>query len=218
MTTVLAVQIDGDVIIGSDSLTTQGSISNTLTGPKFFAVGNVIYGVAGTTRLMDVLRFGGLPDYDSSVDGPAQEWIFQKWVPAFRDLLAAEPFLLEEDHSMESGNVFMVLEGVVYEMDSYYSWYESGSGIVVGGSGCVFALGALGVMQSRGDTIGTDEVCEALQVAARFDRYTGGTIVATRASTFLAMSKEKAAFLSSKDDRLETPQPRKGVRWKTKTT
>jgi ATP-dependent protease HslVU (ClpYQ) peptidase subunit len=70
----------------------------------------------------------------------------------------------------------MAINGVIYIIDSDYSWISDTSGLFAIGSGSQFALGAMHAIMPKGKiTLPTARkvALKAIATAARFDPYTG---------------------------------------------
>lgn len=176
MTTLIMVQTPDDVILGWDGLMTNGNESTMLVEPKFFVNNGIVYGLAGTKRASDLLAYEDLPAYDPIGYPDRKKWIVREWIPVFRDLLAAEPALVDEDGRLAGCSIVMVVGGQAFELDNLLNAAQSIEGIYTVGSGGSFARGAL----FAGAT-----VMEALHVAADIDPYTGGAFTVASAREYI---------------------------------
>lgn len=174
MSTLLMVQERGDVLLGWDSQLTKGNQITYMKERKFWAQGEVVYGVGGLVRAKSLLESSDLPTYD--YEAKPRDWVVQQWVPAIRKVLRGETSLTDDDGDMTGWNLFMVVGGEAFTVDTMFDPAQSESGLYAMGSGSEFALGAL--------TVGAT-ISEALRAAETLDVYTGGMLWSKRASEFL---------------------------------
>jgi len=192
VTTLLMVQTPDDVLMGWDSQMTSSNETGTLPYPKVFINNGIIYGVTGLSRASDLLQFSELPTYDPAV--PPRKWLVTEWVPAFRDIMAGDPSLFDEEtgHIKDFG-VMVVLAGQAFQFDVLLNPSQRVEGIYSAGSGGDYAMGSiynavvidsLATRDTRWATLRTSMI-EALEVAARIDPYSGGPFFAVYASDYL---------------------------------
>jgi len=174
MTTIIMVQLDDDVKIGSDSQTTAGGEVWNMTNPKVIVNNGIIIGTAGEMRLLDILEYTDLPAYEDDID--ARKWMVTKFVPHLRAAFTkAEIKPMDEDGCYPIG-LLVVVDGQVFEIDSSLAVGQVHSGLYSVGSGHEYALGAL----EAGAT-----VMEALTIARNHDNGTGGELTVVLASNLL---------------------------------
>lgn len=178
MTTLVMVKTNDDVILGWDSLNTNGREQNSGAEPKVFVRDGIIYGVAGSIRGADLVQTADLPVY---TEGDPRLWLIREWVPAMRAELANERHLVEENGSLTNVAFMCVVAGQPFEFDSLLSPTQNSDGIYTAGSGGDYARGALYAGAS---------VMEALHVAGRIDAYTGGAYTVAMASRYLEVHGE----------------------------
>lgn len=180
MTTLVMVQTDDDVILGWDSLMTNGNEQTQNVAPKFWVQDGIIYGVSGLVRAGDVIESLDFPTYDGS---DPRKWIIRKWAPVYREAVENQASLWNDDKGgMRDFALFMVVGGQAFDVDGVFSPTQNSDGIYTAGSGSDFARGVL----NNGGT-----VMEALSAAAATDAYTGGDLIAKSAKALL---DESAAF------------------------
>lgn len=191
MTTLIAVQKNGDVELGWDAQMTRANEVSFLKTPKMFVNGDVIYGVTGILRAGDLIETAEFPPYDGS---DPRKWIIREMVPELKALFRDEPVLLNEEGAMNEWGLMMIVDGEAFLLDSLFNPTQSIEGIYTMGSGGDYARGAL--------FAGTS-VMGALVVAASIDPYTGGALTTCLASKFLEANSEHTS--AGDDARLETP-------------
>lgn len=161
MTTILAIESEGTVQVGFDSQATADDAIE-LAQPKVFENNGATYGVAGTVKFLNELRYADLPTPGTDPD----KWVTQDLIPVIRDLIERVG-LEKNDQGEYEIHILAVVTGRVYEIVGDLSWVRNTTGVYAAGSGQQFALGAL--------TAGAD-IHKALKVAAHHDPYTGGTL------------------------------------------
>lgn len=194
MTTIVAQQVGNDVLFGWDSLSVQGNEKAELLTPKVFANGGVVYGVAGNARVLDLLAYSDLPEYDGS---EPRRWLVTKWIPEMRALFQEEPAMVDEEGAVEGAMLLVAVGGRVFETDPLLFMAERRSGMYTLGSGGQFALGAL---------LAGATVYGAVRVAADLDPYTGGTIHSKLASELV---KESGWTMPEERAKMEAPSEEK---------
>ena len=165
MTTILAIETPNRVTIACDSMASGNDVIQ-LEQPKIFENHGVTYGVAGTVRLLNELRYADLPSPEQ--DDDLDEWMTRRLTPALRQLITD---MGEEKNDGGEYNLHILATtgGRVYEITGDLAWIRNTSGVYAAGSGGPFALGAI----SAGATIE-----QALEIAAKHDPYTGYSLTA----------------------------------------
>lgn len=175
MTTVIMKQTEDDVIIGWDAQASAGNERSSLVQPKAFERDGLVFGVAGTTLAMAMLKVMCIPEYDGE---DPYSWLCGVFTPVLGEASAKAGLITKQGGTKYS--LLAVVNGDVFSFDGSLSPSSTESGIHSVGSGSYFALGAL----HAGVT-----VMEALSVAATLDIHTGGTLTVTTASELVKGSK-----------------------------
>lgn len=168
MTTILAIETPDNVTIACDSMASGNDVIQ-LEQPKIFENHGVTYGVAGTVRILNELRYAELPSPEAGVD--LDQWMTRTLTPALRQLIADMGEEKNDDGEYEL-HILATTGGRVYEITGDLAWIRNTSGVYAAGSGGPFALGAI----SAGSTIE-----QALEIAAKHDPYTGYALTAIQA-------------------------------------
>lgn len=179
MTTLIMRQTDKDVELGWDSQMTRANEATSLVAPKVFVNGGLVLGVTGLTRAVDLLETTEFSAYDPALS--PRHWLIKVFTPALQEALAAQPYLMSDEGTLEGWGFMVVVAGQAFQFDSMYNPAQNSDGLYTMGSGGDYARGALAVGAS---------VLEALEAAARVDPYTGGKLTVTLASEYLASNGE----------------------------
>lgn len=165
MTTIIAIETPNGVKIACDSMATGNDVVQ-LEQPKVFENCGVTYGVAGTVRILNELRYAKLPIPEYRMD--LDQWMTRALIPALRQLISDIGEEKNDDGEYEL-HILAAMYGRVYEITGDLAWIRNSSGIYAAGSGGPFALGAI----SAGASIE-----QAIEIAAKHDPYTGYTLTA----------------------------------------
>lgn len=193
MTTIIAVQGDGFCVIGVDSRIStfedSGYASQIMTlregTTKVAANGKYLLGVAGDVRAINILHHVFQPPQPpiNTTGKKLDEFMTAKFIPALRECFEQQGYASPESNEEKrhiaehDSTVLVAVNGSVYVIDGDYSWASDATGIYALGSGGAYALGAMQVSvgSKRKMTIPLSKSLslKALNVASRFDPYTG---------------------------------------------
>lgn len=193
MTTVSAIQGLGYAVIGSDSRTTdEGKIYELPSDiSKIVSVGKYLIGITGMLKTIPALAYQFTPSpAPATAKGAAlDKFITKTFIPELEAFLsknfpeAVAPKDREknktEDDVTEPFAFLVVVNSVVYEIDSDFTWIRDQRGVYGVGSGSDYAIGSLLTnLVSAPSSIEEDErrVRISLEVASRMDKDTGGDI------------------------------------------
>jgi ATP-dependent protease HslVU (ClpYQ) peptidase subunit len=182
MTTLAAVQGDGWCVIGAESRATDedGFPMDVSHVGKVFQSGPCLIAAAGSSRGCNILQFAWTaPAYGKSKS--TDEYITKTLIPAMRKAFNEAGFETKpNESSAEVDNEFLVaIKGVIYNIEANYAWERCAVGIYTAGSGGKIALGALGALgadKAMNATRASAIVKKAIQVAIRWDVFSGGAI------------------------------------------
>jgi len=160
VTTILAIETPDGAQIAWDSMASGNDIIQ-LAQPKVFENNGITYGVAGTVRFLNELRYADLPKPNEGAD--LDRWMTLELTPALRQLIDAMGEEKSEDGEYDL-HILAVVRGRVYEITGDLAWIRNTSGVYAAGSGGPFALGAISAGAS---------IKQALEIAAKHDPYTG---------------------------------------------
>lgn len=169
MTTILATVDDKNKITFAwDSQVTSGVRAKNGID-KVFANGPIVFGVAGTVRTLNILRYMHVPDQEKYRDNyDTRRYIVTKLIPAIiKSLKEVDAAYMADSQVDTESHILVAVDDVVGYIGGDLSFVEDELGVYGVGSGSSFALGAIAV--------GADEKT-ALQVAATFDLYTNDDI------------------------------------------
>lgn len=177
MTTVSAVQTEDDVLLAWDSKTTHDNEQYTSGHSKVFCKDGIVFGISGYTRVHNLIYSMDLPEYDGS---DARKWINKKLIPAIKAEIietGSDRLLLDPDDGTAQGwGWFVIVDGIVFLVDSTWGPNVSEEGVYGLGSGADYAKGAY----YAGVTIK-----EAVEIASSLDPYSGGPINYSTASELI---------------------------------
>lgn len=182
MTTIIAVQLGDDAIIGWDSMATRDNEQSSMVRPKFVVNNGIVFGVTGTTRASDILETMEVPEYEG---GNKRKWVIRELVPVLRANLANEKALVNPDDESVNFGVLVVVDGEVFLLDALMSPLQTVEGIYTLGSGGDYARGALYWVRDKYRALDEEDVLDALHVASQIDPYTGGARIVTRARSYV---------------------------------
>lgn len=144
MTVIVGVEKDGEVWIGGDS----AGVSNWTVMPradsKVFRVGEFLYGIAGSFRGGNVLRYGFTPP--ARLEGEdTLVYLNTRFVDGLRAALAAAGAKGTENgvDMTDSLSFLLGYRGRLYEIGADFQVGFNGGGYAATGSGWAVALGAL---------------------------------------------------------------------------
>lgn len=152
--------------MGGDSAATDTYLDQTIRAePKVFRVGSFVYGVSGSVRLSQLLRFAFKPSVQVGKDDHG--YLVTQWVDELRQVLKDKGHAMKHWETEAIGGSFLVgYRGGLYEVHSDYQVGRPKAGFAAVGSGGQVALGAL---FASTDKPPKERIRTALQAAARFN-------------------------------------------------
>lgn len=192
MTTIVAIQGDNFCVVGTDSRVSSFDesgmayqITTLGTGScKVASNGRYLLGAAGDVRAINILHHAFTPPAPSfRTGGEALDgFITNKFIPSlqicFENTGYAVPDMAEDKTHMseQSSTILVAINGVIYIIDSDYSWTSDRTGIYAIGTGSSYALGAIQAL-SAGKPMTVQKartvVQKSLSITSKFDPYTG---------------------------------------------
>jgi ATP-dependent protease HslVU (ClpYQ) peptidase subunit len=191
MTTIVALQGDGYVVLGTDSrissVDSDGFVSRVHTMnsniSKVCQISGMLIGVAGDVRAINLVSHALQVQAPSSSlkAKKLDEFVTNKFIPSLRSCFDANgyspPSRETSEHVAEQGSeIILAVNNVVYQIDTDYAWSNDANGMYAIGTGAQYALGALAILfTSKQQTIAASkkQCLAALSTAARFDPHTG---------------------------------------------
>lgn len=192
MTTIVAIQGDGYVVMGTDSristLDGDGYVSRVHTMSsnisKICQISGMLIGVAGDVRAINLVSHAlqVQPPSASLKNKKLDEYITNKFIPSLRGCFETNgyspPHREASEHVAEQGSeMILAVNSVIYQIDNDYAWSNDATGLYSIGTGGQYALGALATMfpgKHRHTIASCKKAClSALAIAAKFDPHTG---------------------------------------------
>lgn len=192
MTTIIGIQGDGFCLVTADSRISElegdkGLISQFFSlresHSKLAVNGRYILGAAGDLRAINILHHAFQPPAaPPTLRGKKLDhFVTVKFIPALRECFEAQGYAIpdkdEKKHIAEhASTIMMAVNGVIYIIDSDYSWLSDSSGLFAIGTGAQFALGAMHALMPKTKInlhTARKMALKAIATAARFDAYTG---------------------------------------------
>ena len=179
MTTICAVQGNGWVVVGWDSNVADEGGRAYLADKSWSKVvqrNNWLLGAAGDVRAINLLQHQFEPPKTDLTGARLDKLVVSVVIPSLREIFEANGYTSNTRSSGEQhgSELLFVVNGVVFEIGMDWSWCRDAGGMYSVGSGGDYALGYL-YGQPRFQT--ADEarigILKALNIAARFDRFTG---------------------------------------------
>lgn len=146
MTCIVAIETRSGVVMGSDSFVGAGKYGADVTAaPKIFQRGGWLCGVAGSTRVANLLEHT-LKWPRASPSATERDAIVA--VRAMTKLLAKDEFCVENEDGRNSlySEVIIAAGGRAYVVGGDLSVHRSAHGYIAVGCGAPIALGALAVL------------------------------------------------------------------------
>ena len=185
MTTLAAYQGEGWATIGCDSRATDevGNIMDLAT-PKILENGPYLIAVAGSSRGGNILQYGWSPPKPPSSNNllVLDKFVTGKLIPAIRKVFIDSGFDMKDDGAVAmTDSVFLIaFNGIVYWINSDYSWDRDVRGIYYHGSGGIaaaVAMTALNIDKCKDSKSAEKVIARAVDIATQWDVYSHGPII-----------------------------------------
>jgi len=180
MTTLAAVQGSGWAVFGVDSRVVEDSgrvYSLPSSQSKLVRRGPYLMSAAGDLRAINILEHVFEPPDPSDRSGrKLDRFISTLFLPELKDTFEHAGYGKDNQHASV---IFVLVNGVVYELGEDYSYMRDSLGLYACGSGGDYAIGALHALidepvESRGVDDAKAAVKHALGIASKLDTGTGG--------------------------------------------
>lgn len=177
MTCIVGVQGTKSAVIGGDSAAVSGWTMTSHADPKVFAVGAFVYGIAGSFRLGDVLRWQFEPP--ALDDDDLDAYMHTAWIDALRETMTAKGYARKENEveTLDDGQFMVATRGRLYVVWQDYQIARPMFGYDAIGCGRGIALGALATLKGGP---GRKHVLTALTATARHNIGVRGPFVVRR--------------------------------------
>lgn len=192
MTTIIGIQGEDFALACADSqvsdISTDGAVTQVVTlresSGKLGTNGRYILGAAGDVRAINILHHAFVPPAaPPNLKGKKLDhFMTVKFIPALRECFEtqgyAAPQTEQSEHMAEQGSsVIVVVNGVIYTVESDYSWFSDSVGIYALGTGAQYAMGALHALTNKIKNLNLNTArtyaLKAMAAASKFDPYTG---------------------------------------------
>jgi len=191
MTTIVGICGDGYAVLCADSristVDPDGYTSSIQTlpssMPKIASVGSYHIGVSGDVRAINIVTYAFQPPMPPpSLRGKKlDEFFTTKFIPALRSCYETNGYSYVPpdsniSRSIEAGSTLLVaINRVIYQVDNDYSWFSDSGGVYAIGTGAAYALGALGILCPKLQTLqqAKKNAIKAIAVAAKNDPHSG---------------------------------------------
>lgn len=171
MTCIVGVAENGDVIIGGDSMGSDGYTKQVRLDQKVFRRGPFVIGFCGSFRMGQVLHYQlRVPDHPRDMDD--YEYMVTLFVNAVREcLMTAGVGKKNEDNTEEGGTFLVGYKGKLYVVEGDYQVGVVGDSYDAIGSGHEIAKGA---MYAQSVTVPAKRrIRRALEAASKFSMSVG---------------------------------------------
>lgn len=120
MTCIVGIVGKNHIYMGGDSAGVGGLSLHIRADEKVFVKGNMIFGITGSFRMGNLLRFKLLiPEHPTGMDN--YEYMCTSFIDAIRDCFKAGGFAQRKDEVEEMDGAFVVgYKGQLYEIESDY--------------------------------------------------------------------------------------------------
>lgn len=132
----------GEVVIGGDSMSSNGYNAFTVRAPKVFVSGPMVVGYTTSFRFGQIAQHHVTPS-GAWADMTALRYLICDYVPKLREALKEHGFATKLHEQEEGGTLLVGLRGQLFKIQSDYSVLEVGGGIDACGSGQDVAIGAM---------------------------------------------------------------------------
>lgn len=171
MTCIVGAMENGHVILGGDSVGSNGYNKSTRLDVKVFKRGPFVIGFTSSFRMGQVLRFN-LETPEHPLTMTDYEYMVTRVVDAVRKVLKNAGYAKKENEVEEGGTFLIGYRGQLYSVESDYQVGMVAEPYHAVGSGEDFALGAMYSQPS--DKPAKERILVALQAAATFSTSVGG--------------------------------------------
>jgi len=144
MTCIVGIQRNSRVYLGGDSAATGGDGSQmVIADKKVFVNGDLAFGICGSPKIIDPLRFTKFPKQKRGQDD--REFVAKELVPAIKAAFKESGCVVENPKYGEifEGAILFGTQGKLYRMESNFQIITDAYGFDSVGSGADIAIGSL---------------------------------------------------------------------------
>jgi len=152
MTCIVGIQKGRSVWLGGDSAATGGDGSQMLIADKkVFVNGDVVFGICGSPKIIDPLRFAELPKQGRGQDD--RQFVAGELVPTIKEAFKHAGCVVQhKDHGeMFEGAILFGTSGKLYRMECNFQLITDAYGFDSVGSGSDIAIGSLHATKRDGN-------------------------------------------------------------------
>ena len=137
------IEPSGAVVMGADSCVTHGNLSAILSVPKIIDRGNMLIGVTGDVRLLNIIETSLTIPVIPEGCSP-RTYILEHLIPKLRECAKQHGHAEVKDQQESQGGMLLIgFRGHLFSVGYYYSLCEFSTPYFAEGSGREVALGAL---------------------------------------------------------------------------
>lgn len=147
MTCIVAMRDGDSVIVGADACISTGDSVSVISDKKIFRRGDMVFGVCGTVRFLNVVKHVFKPPAFHGKSFP--RYLSAEMLPLLQRTLIEGGCLAtskDDGTAYQDGNLLVIHDGKIYEVGHDFAVVDSGSEYAAIGSGGEIALGALHVL------------------------------------------------------------------------
>ena len=145
MTCVVGIEHETGVYIGGDSAGIAGWQLTVRADPKVFQVGEFLYGIAGSFRMGNLLRYAFAPPPPPKKRKHLHAYMATDFVDALRAVVEAGGYREKKNEveSLHNASVLIAVRGRLFDLDNDFQIGMPASGYTAIGCGSEVALGSL---------------------------------------------------------------------------
>ena len=158
MTCIVGIQHETGVYIGGDSAGIAGWELTVRADPKVFRVGEFLYGIAGSFRMGNLLRYAFVPPPPPKKRKHLDAYMVTAFIDTLRAVVEAGGTREKKNEveSLHNSSFLAAVRGQLFEIDSDFQVGRPASGYAAIGCGSSAALGALHATVAVRDALGLD--------------------------------------------------------------
>lgn len=163
MTCIIGLKENGKVWIGADSAVSDGWEIRTLNENKVFKVGELLFGFAGSPRIMQIIQYH-LALSQSNAYHDDRTFLVRVLVEDMRAIL--ETYGIDKDsYDLGKSSCIVGYRGEIYTIYSDFQLHSVNDNLLAIGSGSSYALGAMHVLKELEPK---KRILKALEASAYF--------------------------------------------------
>lgn len=165
MTTIVGIQKDGLVTMGTDSVVTAGARQYTHPNmDKVIDNHGFLIGGAGDVSACDPIMYSWTPPKPTVAEKKnLYKFMITRFAPSLRKFLGETGYAPDKDDKEAGFELLVAYDGELFIVDNDYTVIMDHTGVLGVGSGSPFAVGAI---------LGGADIEEALQIASENSPYT----------------------------------------------